>query len=79
MPKLTAQYVRDLPFAEAGQTLVTDDPLPGFGVRVGARSKSYFAESRVKGRTRRVTITGKGSLVPRPWRQSTTLPGSWIR
>ncbi len=56
MPKLTAQYVRDLPLAVTGQTLVTDDALPGFGVRVGARSKSYFAESRVKGRTRRVTI-----------------------
>ena len=56
MPKLTAQYVRDIPFAVKGQTLVTDDALPGFGVRVGARAKSYFAESRVKGRTRRVTI-----------------------
>jgi len=56
MPKLTAQYVRDLSPAVSGQTLVTDDALPGFGVRVGAQSKSYFAESRVKGRTRRVTI-----------------------
>ena len=56
MPKLTAQFVRDLPFARTGQSLIIDDALPGFGVRVGARSKSYFAESRVKGRTRRVTL-----------------------
>lgn len=56
MPKLTAQFVRDLPFARTGQSLITDDALPGFGVRVGTRSKSYFAESRVKGRTRRVTL-----------------------
>lgn len=56
MPKLTAQYVRDLQFTNAGQILVTDSTLSGFGVRVGARSKSYFAEGRVKGRTRRVTI-----------------------
>ncbi|WP_417809489.1 tyrosine-type recombinase/integrase [Thioclava sp.] len=56
MTKLTAQYVRDLPFSLSGQTLITDDALPGFGIRVGAASKSYFAESRVKGRTRRVTI-----------------------
>lgn len=56
MPKLTAQFVRDLPLARAGQSLITDDALPGFGVRVGTRSKSYFAESRVKGRTRRVTL-----------------------
>jgi len=56
MPKLTAQYVRDLPLSDAGQMLVVDDSLPGFGVRVGATSKSYFAEGRVKGRTRRVTL-----------------------
>jgi integrase len=56
MPKLTAQFVRDLPLARTGQSLITDDALPGFGVRVGTRSKSYFAESRVKGRTRRVTL-----------------------
>lgn len=56
MPKLTAQFVRDLPLARTGQSLITDDALPGFGVRIGTRSKSYFAESRVKGRTRRVTI-----------------------
>lgn len=56
MPKLTAQFVRDLPLSDAGQVLVIDDALPGFGVRVGALSKSYFAEGRVKGRTRRVTL-----------------------
>ncbi len=56
MPKLTAQYVRDMPLAVKRQTLVTDDTLPGFGVRVGTRTKSYFAEGRVNGRTRRVTI-----------------------
>lgn len=56
MPKLTAQYVRDIQLAVKGQLLVIDDTLPGFGVRVGTRGKSYFAEGRVNGRTRRVTI-----------------------
>ncbi|WP_407933484.1 integrase arm-type DNA-binding domain-containing protein [Fontisubflavum oceani] len=56
MPKLTAQFVGDLSFARAGQSMITDGALRGFGVRVGTRSKSYFAESRVKGRTRCVTI-----------------------
>jgi integrase len=56
MPKLTAQYVRDLPLSDTGQVLLIDHALPGFGVRVGALSKTYFAEGRVKGRTRRVTL-----------------------
>lgn len=56
MPKLTAQYVRDLPLAGTGQVLVIDDNLPGFGVRIGTKSKAYFVEGRVKGRSRRVTL-----------------------
>lgn len=54
--KFTAPAVRDLPFAEAGQRLVWDAGQPGFGVRVGATSKAYFVEGRVKGKTRRVTL-----------------------
>jgi integrase len=46
--KLTAPVVRDLPFSEVGQRLVWDAGQPGFGVRVGATSKAYFVEGRVK-------------------------------
>lgn len=53
---LKAEYVRDLPFTERGQKFIFDSALPGFGVRVGTNVKAYIAESRVKGRSRRVTI-----------------------
>ena len=64
MPRLTAHLVRELPFTTGGQRLVVDDALPGFGVRVGKTAKSYYAESRVRGRPRRVTLgrTDKLSL-----------------
>ena len=58
MPRvaLKAEYVRDLPLTESGQQFVFDTGLSGFGVRIGTKAKSYIAESRVAGRTRRVTI-----------------------
>ena len=37
--------------------------LPGFGVRVGAKSKTYIVEGQVNRRTRRVTI-GRADLFP---------------
>jgi integrase len=39
-----------------GQRFEWDDTLKGFGVRVTPGSKSYVAQSRVNGRTRRVTL-----------------------
>ncbi len=56
MPRLTANLVRDLPLTTGGQRFVVDDAQPGFGVRVGKTAKAYYAESRVRGRPRRVTL-----------------------
>lgn len=53
---LKAEYVRDLPLTDSGQKFIFDSALPGFGVRIGTKAKSYIAEGRVKGRSRRVTI-----------------------
>lgn len=54
--RLTRRVIDELPHVEAGQVYYRDTMLPGFGLRVGARSKVYFAEGQVHGRTRRVTI-----------------------
>lgn len=54
--KFTAQFVRDLPLSNGGQRVLFDHNLPGFGLRVGKRSKTYFVDGRVNGRTRQVTI-----------------------
>lgn len=59
--RLTRRAIDDIPFAGNGQVLYRDTMLTGFGLRVGSRSKVYFVEGQVNGRTRRVTI-GRADL-----------------
>jgi hypothetical protein len=54
--RLTRTAINEIPFAQKGQVLYRDTMLPGFGLRVGAQSKVFFAEGQVNRRTRRVTI-----------------------
>ncbi len=61
--RLTRRSVDDIPHPEHGQVIYRDTMLPGFGVRVGAKSKTYIVEGQVNRRTRRVTI-GRADLFP---------------
>ena len=61
--RLTRRSVDDIPYPERGQAIYRDTMLPGFGVRVGAKSKTYIVEGQVNRRTRRVTI-GRVDLFP---------------
>jgi integrase len=54
--KLTKGFVEKQPRAESGQILIWDTELPGFGLRVGTKTKAFFAEAKVNRRTRRVTV-----------------------
>jgi len=54
--RLTRRAVDDIPFPHSGQVFYRDTLLSGFGLRVGANSKVFFAEGQVNRRTRRVTI-----------------------
>lgn len=54
--RLTRRAVDEIPFAHKGQVLYRDTILPGFGLRVGAQTKVFFAEGQMSRRTRRVTI-----------------------
>ena len=54
--KLTKQTVEKISFTKSGQKLVFDTTLPGFGLRVGQRTKAYFVQSQINGRTVRTTI-----------------------
>jgi hypothetical protein len=56
MPKLTKQVIDEAPFPSAGQVLVRDTELPGFGLRVTKGRKSFILEKRIHGRMRRLTI-----------------------
>lgn len=59
---LTKRTVQSLDHPERGQVLFRDTRLRGFGLRVGARSKVYFAEGQVARRTRRVTV-GRADVI----------------
>lgn len=54
--RLTRRAVDEVPFSSSGQVFYRDTLLSGFGLRVGANSKVFFAEGQVNRRTRRVTI-----------------------
>ncbi len=58
--KLTKRQIDKIQPPSEGQDLYYDITLPGFGLRVGRRSRTYFAERRVGRRTRRVTIGRHG-------------------
>lgn len=57
---LTKTSVEKLAFTKTGVVLYYDTRLKGFGVRVSKSIKTYFAENRVHGKTRRVKIGTHG-------------------
>lgn len=58
--KLTKRFVESAPFPEKGQILYMDADLAGFGLIVGKKTKTYFAQREVGGSTVRVTIGRHG-------------------
>lgn len=54
--KITKQSVEKAPHPKTGQSFIWDTELPGFGLRVGAKTKAFVAEAKVNKATRRVTL-----------------------
>ena len=54
--RFTKHAVAAIPHPKSGQKLYRDTQLRGFGLRVGAKSKVYFAEGQVNSRTCRTSI-----------------------
>ena len=54
--KITKLFVQGLGFPTEGQLLYWDTELPGFGLRVGKKTKAFIAEAKVKRKTVRVTV-----------------------
>ena len=54
--KLTSASVGTLPRPASGQTLVWDEDLVGFGVRLTPSRGTFIVQSRVNGRSRRVAL-----------------------
>ena len=61
--RLTRRSVDDIPHPERGQAIYRDTILPGFGLRVGSKTKTYIVESQVNRRTKRVSL-GRADLYP---------------
>lgn len=60
--RLTAASIDAIPNPPSGQLLIWDSQVRGFGLRLGTRSKTFFAEGQVRRRTVRVTIGPYGPL-----------------
>ncbi|MFO7885076.1 MAG: hypothetical protein R6U68_09650, partial [Desulfobacteraceae bacterium] len=60
MPKFTKKFIENLKSPQTGQALIWDDETAGFGIRLNQNSKTYFVQSRVNGKARRVTIGRHG-------------------
>lgn len=60
--RLTKSVVDGLEFPSQGQPVYWDDTLPGFGIRVSQTVKTYIAQGRVNGKTRRVSLGRHGVI-----------------
>ncbi len=61
--KLTKKIVEKISTPDTGAAFLWDEHLPGFGIRVTSKgARSYVVQSRVAGKTRRVTLGRHGVL-----------------
>ncbi|HEY9754344.1 MAG TPA: tyrosine-type recombinase/integrase [Oculatellaceae cyanobacterium] len=57
MPKINAKFMESgISFPTAGQLIIRDDSLKGFGLRATPNCISFIVEKRVDGKTRRITL-----------------------
>lgn len=56
MPKLTQKFIEKIQKPEAGQVLIRDTEIPGFGIRITPTSLCFILEKRVKGKPKRITL-----------------------
>jgi integrase len=61
--KLTKRFVDYLPLSKIRVTY-WDTDLKGFGLRIGATTKTYIAETKISGKTARVSIGKHGVFTP---------------
>ncbi len=58
----TKKEIDAIPFSSDGQSFYRDEALPGFGLRVGQRKKTFILEKRIGGKPKRLTIGDYGPL-----------------
>ena len=60
--KLKKSIVEGTPLPQKGQTILWDDDIKGFGIRLTRGSRTYIAQARVKGVSRRVSLGSHGTI-----------------
>lgn len=60
--KITQKTIESIALPRAGQVLIRDGDLPGFGVRATSGGVSYIVEARVNGKSKRITV-GRSDLL----------------
>lgn len=67
--KITKQFVEKQPLQTSGQVLWWDTELPGFGLRIGQKTKAFFAEAKIYRKTIRYTVGTSRRMTPEVARQ----------
>lgn len=68
--KLTKRTVDSIPLTESGRVVVWDTEIPGFGLVVGKRTKTFVVQRDLHGKSKRVTIGRYGVVTPEEAKQS---------
>lgn len=80
MSKITKRTVDAAHHPAAGQSFIWDSDLPGFGLRITPTRKTYIVQSRVAGKTVRITIGLHGPLTPdQARREAVKLLGDMVK
>ncbi len=62
MPKLTKDLIDSTPCPSKGQSILRDEDLPGFGLRLSPTCKTFIVEGEVNGTRKRVSIGRCGTI-----------------
>lgn len=62
--KISKTTVDNLPMMVEGQAIYWDATLPGFGIRVGQKSKAYIIQKKINGKAIRYTLGLWGQITP---------------
>ncbi len=54
--KLTKSRIESIPFTSSGQAFYIDSSLTGFCLRVGKNTKTFYAQKRINGKDKRISI-----------------------
>ena len=77
--KLIKSVVEKFDFAEKGQVFYWDDELPGFGMYVGTKTKTWCVQQRIGNKTKRVVLGKYPTMTAEQSKKRHRRTCSWYR